>query len=487
MAKKIFIIILLICCFKAQAQVTSPLTQITTDLLKTGSVGKLNWGEFNIKNSQTSSNKAGCGTHTEYVTIGNITLELTYDCNGKLIAAQLATLAGNDTGGGGGSSGTSGGNTGSGNGGNNNTPQVNCFVGNVTWKQHPTTYDSVCQYIVMADCSLKLIEGTCRPRGTPTGGNGSGTGSSPNNNNGTPINNPTPPPFNNDPPLILNNPNTPSFGGGGTGIGNGGPKTIEPNMDLKDDGSGGQQLKDSLIINEEECDSIYKKHNKKIDSLINDARQADIKFDSLRKYAINGGIIEYRFSFGKDSLTNTTKTTNILTDSSSYSVSGFYFPDSSKYDNGLHIHLADGYMAPSITDFYSLLNRFSKKKGATQNTEIIPAADSSIFALLVTDSSKAIQFLSDFPKYNNIGTEMGFRRNTELGDNFIAFYEGYFLLTQNSQDAFTYATAFVLNKFQSGLSLFKSPNLNLPFERIIARTKYLKQTDQIIFIIEKCN
>lgn len=71
MAKKIFIILLLVCCFNAQAQVTSPLTQITTDYLKTGMEGKFNWGSLTFQNLNQYNNKvvsSGCGYTGPHVT-----------------------------------------------------------------------------------------------------------------------------------------------------------------------------------------------------------------------------------------------------------------------------------------------------------------------------------------------------------------------------------------------------------------------------------
>lgn len=109
MTKKIITLLLLVFSLKAQAQVTSTLTQITTDYLKTGNEKKLNWADSNLSKNvfyRSESFPFPCSKKKviDYALFQGWVCVYTIDCHGNIDRVDCTNLSDLGSGGGGGGS-----------------------------------------------------------------------------------------------------------------------------------------------------------------------------------------------------------------------------------------------------------------------------------------------------------------------------------------------------------------------------------------------
>lgn len=331
MPKKIFIILLLGLCFKAKAQVTSTLTQITTDLLKTGIGGKFNWADTNLTQNLFFRVESfpSCTKRkmVDYAMMEGFECVYTIDCFGNL--------------------------------GN-----INCT-------------------------SLS---------GTSGGGNyGPGSGSS----SGPSISTPTPTPSG-PPPLSISPPNPSPTPTGGGSITIGGPKAIEPNMDLGND-KGGANVKNftrtdtlnPILVN---CDSIV---NEKSQYLLNMMSVIDTT-PEMKKIRDSSELLNYEIGF----------TIRTLGSNPPYKFKPYYVDNKGTTQNvpiitdwysvgAVHLHpkimgTMKGNISPSPQDCAALLNLYNepRKSKFLSIHAVFPDSLRTEIAIMVDDTLKANQYVS---------------------------------------------------------------------------------------------
>lgn len=444
MAKKIFIIILLTCCIKTQAQVTSPLTQITTDLLKTGSVERFNWSSFNLI---ASKNKC-----QGYFYAPNASGEICYywdhaDGQGGCITQQIGNCRSAGTGGGGSSGGGGGSTGGTGSTGTSPTPA-------------PTP--------------------TPTPTPPPSNPNwGTGWLNIPNNPGAiSPYAGGSSSPWNNNEPT----------GGGSNGNG----KPIEPNMDLGNDKGTKNNIdttkKDSLQIINEPCDSLTIKTALRMQQALNKIRSANDKIDSLyNSVATLKDTFELGLGGNIDTLGVASTTKVFYGDTTSVLIEG-------EYDYTFHTHHKLLFYAADYGDFHTehhdtwSNNAYVNKKDKFRGSYIF-GADSSLVAFTMTHNPdyNIMEFNSKYP--------MSFDINN-MDNNYITagsplekFWDkAYFLaksLKFDMQTAYLYAGAYTIAKSNMGFKYFKAKNIASSFEQI--DVDIIETPTHNILLIKKCN
>ncbi len=111
----------------------------------------------------------------------------------------------------------------------------------------------------------------------------------------------------------------------------------------------------------------------------------------------------------------------------------------------------DNYMPPSGADVVNLAQRTTEC--AEMKDSYILAKDGSVYALHVQDRLKAMAFASS--QGNNVDANNMFKEGTTIGDAFLDVQakfigQGFFI-----DDAFAMATAYVLEKYNAGITLLK--------------------------------
>ena len=155
-------------------------------------------------------------------------------------------------------------------------------------------------------------------------------------------------------------------------------------------------------------------------------------------------------------------------------------PSIGDYLASAHSHPSHGAPPPSVRDLYNTLQ--SSQQYLTFQSAFVFSSNGTIYAFVITDRDKAIEFLATYPFLDNTKDEgRMFNTNNVLGIDFNEVYNNYMTgrlpaYSGNSQtDGLESGYAYVLEKYNSGISLAKTDgNGNLkalsstPFEHIIS-------------------
>ena len=295
---------------------------------------------------------------------------------------------------------------------------------------------------------------------------------------------------------------TPSFpsggGGGGGSTATTPPSVPQPTQPLDvDDPTGGtasQLKKDSIVYDTIPCnDSLSKRIGRRLDKDLKDCRNASFKVDSLYNYTLNAipGTAEEGFTFGTDNLSNSIVTSAIFNNNDS---AGVLLPFSTNYttDKDFHTHFADGWYFPNIIDVYSLLIKTAVRNPNVITASYISCQDGSIFAITPTDRDAIDIFLNNYDKADNVDrnnkAHFGFKEGSELENNYFAFFKARAIrLGLTEQDAMTYAMAYLMASTQMGLTIYRANSINEPFHKITADMKRDDLTKTVTIILTKCN
>jgi hypothetical protein len=128
---------------------------------------------------------------------------------------------------------------------------------------------------------------------------------------------------------------------------------------------------------------------------------------------------------------------------------------------GMHTHPASAYSAPSAGDIYALPNAHASH--ASYNVNYIYAADGTRYALTITDATKAAAFVANNPMASNVDPATNSWMTTgNANDIFAEFNRVYNSIDPppgggpNADAAFERAQAYVLDKFDTGMTLLKA-------------------------------
>ncbi|OOV19566.1 hypothetical protein [Flavobacterium sp. LM4] len=129
----------------------------------------------------------------------------------------------------------------------------------------------------------------------------------------------------------------------------------------------------------------------------------------------------------------------------------------------IHIHTPPGAFAPSAQDLKALNN----KRGLTSNftTSYVSSADGNIYALYINDAAKLNTFINNNSGF--VGTDNNFAHGTNIGDLFWETNDNLQIAGYTPQEAFTRATAHVLQN--AGVTLLKSNATTINFKKIDLR------------------
>lgn len=201
------------------------------------------------------------------------------------------------------------------------------------------------------------------------------------------------------------------------------------------------------------------------------------KADMMKNYAQNANV-EYGFTITRASATSPYVATNPYTDNNCCQV-GITKPSDGSYVASGHTHSEGGSAAPSVPDLYGHLYDVANKPNYTGH--FVFSHNGTTYAFVITDKLAAIDFLNNYPKSNNLDTSTNlFNRNSEMGKDFLKVHLDFSQgrapsYSGNSQnDAIESAMAYVLEKYNAGISLAKSdangdlkPIRAIPYEYII--------------------
>ncbi|MEC3877429.1 hypothetical protein [Chryseobacterium salviniae] len=138
-----------------------------------------------------------------------------------------------------------------------------------------------------------------------------------------------------------------------------------------------------------------------------------------------------------------------------------HIPSVGDYIANAHTHPCHGVSAPSLGDFYGDIKHV--KDYPTFQGGYIFSCNGSVYAFIVEDRQKAIDFLNTFPEAENLNPNRQLvNEKSQLGIDFNNLYEDYMQgrlpsYSGNGQtDALESALAQVLEKYNSGMILAKS-------------------------------
>ena len=149
-------------------------------------------------------------------------------------------------------------------------------------------------------------------------------------------------------------------------------------------------------------------------------------------------------------------------------------PTNGDYIANAHSHPEGGSPPPSPADFYAAMG--NAVNYTTFSTSFIYASDGSVYAIMVNSRQNAQNFLANYPRSSNlsangqeiIGTSAMAMKFNEIRKNYSSgLYPSY---SGNSQkDGLETALAWVLNKYNSGMSIAKMDE-NGNFKALTAKT-----------------
>jgi len=154
-------------------------------------------------------------------------------------------------------------------------------------------------------------------------------------------------------------------------------------------------------------------------------------------------------------------------------------PSIGDYLASAHSHPSHGAPPPSVRDLYNTLQ--SSQQYLTFQSSFVFSSNGTIYAFVITDRDKAIEFLATYPFSSNTTNEGRiFNDKSDVGKDFLEILDNYMAgrlpaYSGNSQtDGLESGYAYILEKYNSGISLAKtdgSGNLkalsSTPFEYII--------------------
>ncbi|QQQ28359.1 hypothetical protein [Chryseobacterium indoltheticum] len=187
--------------------------------------------------------------------------------------------------------------------------------------------------------------------------------------------------------------------------------------------------------------------NTKAKSIMNKSKVSAAKTEATKTLATDTE--EKSFSFGKDSngdyktsavVSGTSNSTNIPGSNGQFTIEGT-----------AHTHLNGYYNAFSNGDLYSF--QAANANTPTMLYSFAFASDGSTYLLSITDPVKYATFAAQFPKSGNIDGNNGFKEGTELYNTFKSATEQFISQNFSEDDAFAYATAHILNKYDTGATL----------------------------------
>ena len=135
-------------------------------------------------------------------------------------------------------------------------------------------------------------------------------------------------------------------------------------------------------------------------------------------------------------------------------------PVSGNYISNAHSHPDGGASPPSIGDLYS--DSRNAENYPTFKGSFIYSSDGSVYALVITDRDKALEFLTKYPETTNLTDNrqlfneeslLGKDYNKIYGNMMKGTYPDYSGKTQN--DALETALVYVLEKYNAGISIAK--------------------------------
>lgn len=231
------------------------------------------------------------------------------------------------------------------------------------------------------------------------------------------------------------------------------------------------------------CDSIYIAMGESLYAFINKPEFAD----SLNKFkqGITTDTLEKVISFGLSIRRSTFKTTEIRVSTDQFSVPPIISYDGMLIYKIMHSHTFNAYNCFSAGDLYVLASLFSNPFYQQITSQYVIAADSSIFAMEIEDSTMYAQFLSKYSvKMTMDSVTHGFDTTHSMGRDF----NEVFLKLKTSiseDDAFTQATAYVMNQYNSGLVLYRQKKDENKFTKINTKLS-INSSGEKIYSIENC-
>lgn len=196
------------------------------------------------------------------------------------------------------------------------------------------------------------------------------------------------------------------------------------------------------------------------------------KLDTLANFAITKSI-EYGVTISKQIGDNYPIASDPYTQNYAGQVI-IYAPTNGDYIANAHSHSEGGSPPPSPADFYAAMG--NAVNYTTFSTSFIYASDGSVYAIMVNNRQNAQNFLANYPRSTNLsanGKEIIGNSTMAIKFNEIlnGFVQGRFPnYSGNSQkDGLETALAWVLNKYNSGMSIAKMDD-NGNFKALTAKS-----------------
>lgn len=245
-------------------------------------------------------------------------------------------------------------------------------------------------------------------------------------------------------------------GSGGTGAGTGTSGSGDPGILITPDGQ---------VINNP-CANVTKE-NKEAKNIYN---QSSVQFNINQiDDTIPTDTVEKGFTFGIKPIDNSFGVSSIKTGTST----GVDLPATDANFNAMgsvHTHPGlDSFDSFSIADFYGLCS--ANQANQNFSTIFVLGATGEVYSLIITDVEKFKQFANLFPKTNHMDNTNGWKKGSPIEEAFMDAFDNMFKEQGKSADeAYALANAYVLKKFNAGMSISKK-NSNGDFETLFVEEK----------------
>lgn len=282
--------------------------------------------------------------------------------------------------------------------------------------------------------------------------------------------------------VIISPPPRPRPGGGGP---KGGCTGLNNCMNPDIGGGGGPGGGDSSG-NEDPCVKALLA-NSKAKELLNKSKISNAKNQLTSSQATD--TVEKAFFFGKDANGNY-DTSAIVSSNSGSNVSAPISPNFVN-EGAMHTHLNGFYNAFSNADIYTFQSLHANNPNF--NYYFAAGADGSLYLFTITDPVKYAAFVAQYPFSANIpNPQNGFAVGTSLYTDFENAKQNFQNQGFSVDDAFANATAYILNKYDTGTTLSQQDatgNFNSKFvdEKILPPTSGQNNPKSVFTQTPDCN
>lgn len=220
-------------------------------------------------------------------------------------------------------------------------------------------------------------------------------------------------------------------------------------------------------IRKQPCDTNYKKLGDSLSAFLDKPEFVD----SLNKFRQNtaADTLEKAISLGTDLSTGVYKTTPIRIAQPGLAVNPDHSWPGMNIETIMHYHFKTLYACYSAGDFYLLQPLFANPTYEhIQSHYLFGAVDSSLFSMVIEDSSLYANFLSNFPKATFMDASTnGWDTAHSVGKDYYRVWDYlYNVIHLSDDDAFSQAMAFVMSKYNSGLIMYRRRNGESTFRKI---------------------